>query len=157
MGKKRKGNLLLTAERPTIRLTLTWGKLWLIRIFQVAIFDLSNRNSHSSLLHQFWWGYFPTDSLSRRNTGLTLCNNIKMLFAPQPRFSGHGLPDQVYRLRSYKIRRGKGMTPHLEINCINGNPKSQKWRGWGAAVAEHGTSVSERASTHAFAQCLING
>ena len=80
-----------TAEKLTIQLTLhcKMRELWLIRIFQVAIFDPSNHNSHSSLLHQCWWGYFQTNSLSRRNTGLTLCNNIKHCFLHYPWFSIH--------------------------------------------------------------------
>lgn len=81
------------------------GKLWLIRIFQVAIFDLSNHNSHSSLLHQCWWGYFPTNSLSRRNMGLTLCNNIKHYFPPllPLTLQSHAVGLKCsYRLRSCK-------------------------------------------------------
>lgn len=108
--------------------TVKWGKLWLIRIFQVAIFDLSNHNSHSSLLHQCWWGYFRTNSLSRRNMGLTLCNNIKHCFphchdSPSAR-SGAQMKLSIMLLQ---IWWGKGMTAHLEI-IAQTYPKSQKWR-----------------------------
>lgn len=95
---------------------LKWGKLWLIRVFQAAIFDLSNHNSHSSLLHQCWWGYFRTNSLSRRNMGLTSRNNIKHRSPHHPESPSTSSGVQIKLLiRLLQIRWGKGMTPHLEI------------------------------------------